>query len=116
MTIRNSPWGKPQHIKELAKGITLVSTASHGGFRLSSSRMKIIEEKFPTFTPWAGACWLEEDCDVAFAVVAFPELWTKEEVVTAVNAMERIYNGEHLEEMKASCQDAIEIMESFTNT
>lgn len=112
MTIRTTPWGKPQGQKKIAYGITKVSTSSHGGLRLSAERMKVIEEKFPSLIPAAGACWLEEDEDCSFAVVVFPEFWSPREVAAAVKDMSSIYGGIYFEDMKASCQPAIAIAEA----
>ena len=38
MTTMHTPWGPPQDIEELAEGVWRVSTASHGGLKLSRER------------------------------------------------------------------------------
>ena len=38
MTTMHTPWGPPQDIEELAEGVLRVSTASHGGLKLSRER------------------------------------------------------------------------------
>ena len=37
-TTMHTPWGPPQDIEELAEGVWRVSTASHGGLKLSRER------------------------------------------------------------------------------
>ena len=37
-TRMHTPWGYPQDIEELAEGVWRVSTASHGGLKLSRER------------------------------------------------------------------------------
>jgi hypothetical protein len=72
MKLHSSPWGGIQHQKELAPGIVEVSTASHGGIYLDDDRWSALKAMFPMVQPWAGAGWLEEDCDWAIAALAFP--------------------------------------------
>ncbi len=38
MTTMHTTWGTPQDIEELAEGVLRVSTASHGGLKLSRER------------------------------------------------------------------------------
>ena len=38
----DTPWGRTQHTKELAPGITLVSTSSHGGIILDKAHARRI--------------------------------------------------------------------------
>ena len=79
-----SPWGQVQRACELAPGIHQVSTASHGGVWLSSSRVTALKKLFPGFVPCAGWPWLEEDCDACLAVLAWPELFPAAAVREAV--------------------------------
>lgn len=108
-----SPWGSVQWQQNKAPGIMSVSTAGHGGYRLSSDRMKEIEKRFPTFVPFAGACWLEEDCDWAFAAVTWPNLWSEAEVHGAVKSIMKSYEGRHFEELKRNCPEAMKIYEKI---
>ncbi|MDE2102886.1 MAG: hypothetical protein KGL39_36920 [Patescibacteria group bacterium] len=39
---------------------------------------------FPTFQPWAGDQWLEEDCDWCLAALAFPDIFEPRSVYHAV--------------------------------
>lgn len=59
-----TPWGKAQDSKEMAPGITAVFTAGHGGIKLSDERWAQFQKAYPTFRPFAGPRWLEEDCDM----------------------------------------------------
>ena len=61
MTTMHTPWGPPQDIEELAEGVLRVSTASHGGLKLSRERWAEIpaEVRDAMFTP----TFAEEDCE-----------------------------------------------------
>ena len=60
-TTMHTPWGCPQDIEELAEGIWRVSTAGHGGLKLSRERWEELPDLVrdtmlnPTFA--------EEDCE-----------------------------------------------------
>ena len=60
-TIMHTPWGYPQDIEDLAEGIWRVSTASHGGLKLSRERWEelpdLVRDSFLTPT------YAEEDCE-----------------------------------------------------
>ena len=61
MTTMHTPWGPPQDIEELAEGVWRVSTASHGGLKLSDERWAELpaEVRDSMFT----ATFAEEDCE-----------------------------------------------------
>ena len=61
MTTMHTPWGPPQDIEELAEGVLRVSTASHGGLKLSRERWAEIPAavRRTLFTP----TFAEEDCE-----------------------------------------------------
>ena len=61
MTTMHTPWGPPQDIEELAEGVLRVSTASHGGLKLSRERWAEIPAavRRTMFTP----TFAEEDCE-----------------------------------------------------
>ena len=75
MKLRSSPWGKPQQQATVAPGIVQVSTASHGGFYVSTERLAelppavLTAERFNT-----PGHWYEEDCEAYIVAVAFPEV------------------------------------------
>ncbi|MGQ7794504.1 DUF7007 domain-containing protein [Faunimonas sp. B44] len=67
MQFASSPWGKPQDILQLAVGIWQVSTASHGGIKLSAD----LNRKMPDYMRKKGG-WYEEDCEWALVALVFP--------------------------------------------
>lgn len=70
-----TPWGTAQTVETLAEGITLVTTAGHGGIHLSAERY---EEMHPALRKvdarYCPPNWYEEDCEAALVVLAFPDL------------------------------------------
>lgn len=67
----HTPWGSAQHSTTYAEGIEFHSTASHGGFRLSADRNRIVH---PLLRADDG--FYEEDCAWAAVALTFPELFT----------------------------------------
>lgn len=68
----HTPWGTADFARSLIPGVVSISTSSHGGYWLSPLRWIQLKAKFPTFVPYAGPQWLEEDCDAAMLALAFP--------------------------------------------
>ncbi|MHC2552400.1 DUF7007 domain-containing protein [Bradyrhizobium elkanii] len=64
---KSSPWGAIQDKRELAPGIWSVSTAGHGGIKLSRER----NAAMPDYMRNEGG-WYEEDCEWAKAAVVHP--------------------------------------------
>jgi hypothetical protein len=64
---KTSPWGAIQDKRELAPGIWTVSTAGHGGIKLSRER----NAAMPDHMRNEGG-WYEEDCEWAKAAVVHP--------------------------------------------
>ena len=60
-TTMHTPWGWPQDILELAEGFWRVSTAGHGGLKLSRERW----EELPDLVrdAFLNPCFAEEDCE-----------------------------------------------------
>jgi len=60
-----TPWGYPQDIEELAEGIWRVSTAGHGGLKLSRERW----EELPDVVrdTFLNATFAEGDCEEPIA-------------------------------------------------
>lgn len=80
-----TPWGTSQTQHRQAEGLTWVSTASHGGLRLSPERQAQLAESFPFFKSWTGTLeWLEEDCDCQWAILCWPDDFTPQDVYFAV--------------------------------
>jgi hypothetical protein len=63
-----SQWGAVQDAEELAPGMWQVSTASHGGIKLSRERNADV----PKFMRAEGG-WYEEDCQWSIVALVFPE-------------------------------------------
>lgn len=78
-----TPWGYVQQATVIADGITLVSTASHGGFWLSRKRERSMPEPYRSKRRFAGGDWFEEDCDAVLVVLAFPEYFQPSQVEQA---------------------------------
>lgn len=63
---KHSPWGQVQWSTVLADGIVSVSTASHGGVKLSPERQARMPDEFK-----CKGGWYEEDCDWCLPFVVF---------------------------------------------
>ena len=61
-----SPWGQIQFARELIYGITIVSTAGHGGMLLSPERLEQMPGQMRSHDGW-----YEEDCEVAMPMLIF---------------------------------------------
>lgn len=81
----HTPWGAPQSTHVIDEGIVRYSTASHGGYWLSASR---IAEMPDGLRPTAhldgdGGAWFEEDLESAIVTLAFPHHFDSEAQVSA---------------------------------
>jgi hypothetical protein len=84
----DTPWGRPDTVKEIARGIVSYSTPSHGGFWLSPARVASMPKPLRDFVPFGGeqtgpGRWYEEDCDWAVVALAFPQFFPAEAVDAA---------------------------------
>ncbi len=75
MRITSTPWGPPQTIEVVARGIYLVETASHGGFYLDPERNAKVPDYFKSasFNRMGESGWYEEDVSWALAALVFPD-------------------------------------------
>lgn len=90
---RHTPWDYADHTERIGPGLWFVSTPGHGGLWLSPQRAADARAKFPAFKPFTGDWqWLEEDCDYAVGVLAFPDAFRPEQVEQA-RAMVLGYRG-----------------------
>jgi hypothetical protein len=64
----SSPWGKVQRVDRMAPGIGVVSTASHGGIKLSRERNAAMPDEFRQ-----PGGWYEEDCEAAMPMWIFAD-------------------------------------------
>lgn len=73
-----SPWGKIQTSRTIADGIEMVSTASHGGFKLDRKN----NAKMPKALRLPNG-WYEEDVEYNRVVIIFPQFFDQETVKNA---------------------------------
>jgi len=76
----DTPWGIAQTVEDIAPGIQFITTASHGGFKLSAIRRGQMPEVWRNKQTFAGDNWYEEDCDAALVVASFPQFFKPETV------------------------------------
>lgn len=97
----STPWGPSQQVRNIADGIDVVSTASHGGIRLSAARAKTLQALMPGQGTYAGSSsWFEEDLDANLVVLAFPEHFSEQALFNAVRAI-RDWEAGYLDPAKA---------------
>jgi len=72
-----TPWGAADHIQEIAEGITMYSTASHGGMRISEARL----EQMPKAL--RDGEWYEHDCAICRVITAFPDVFSEKDFAEA---------------------------------
>lgn len=87
---RTSPWGGVQTATEIAPGIWQVSTASHGGLKLSRQR----NAAMPVYMRTPGG-WYEEDCAWALVAVAFPAAFKAADVTAATDTLRNWFANEY---------------------
>jgi hypothetical protein len=99
-----TPWGPSQSVTELAHGITLVTTAGHGGIKLSPERQAQMPASCRQ-TPYSEGGWYEEDCDALLPLYRFyadcePNLTiSRELIVGALMSNVRYYTNERLRDL-----------------
>lgn len=100
-----TPWGPSQTTDEIAPGITLHTTASHGGYHLSDQRVASMPKPLRDFIPFGGmqtgpGRWFEEDCDWAVVALAFPQIFPADAIPAALKTLEH-YKPELFAEVMA---------------
>jgi len=65
----SSPWGPIQTVEPLGPEAVSVTTASHGGLRVSPTALARLPEPIRQ-TAFSGHGWFEEDCDWALPYLA----------------------------------------------
>ena len=71
-----TPWGPAEDVTNIADGIDFISTAGHGGYRLSLTRVMEMPEPYRSYEPFCGrAGWYEEDCDWCVVALAYPQFF-----------------------------------------
>lgn len=98
---RRTPWDHADHAERIGPGLWFVSTPGHGGLWLSPQRQADFKAKFPAFVPFTGTAeWLEEDCDWAVGVLAFPDAFQPHQVEIA-RATVLVYPTNYFDAVKA---------------
>jgi len=87
----DTPWGKAQTAEDVAPGIVRYSTASHGGYRLSSALNAKVAPvlKKATCAGLGSQGWYEEDCDWAIVVYTFKEYFDPPDYKAAVETLKQ---------------------------
>ena len=82
MKFQTTPWGTPDHVQQVADGVWLISTPSHGGFYLDETRNARVPMSWQqgSFRQQGMRGWYEEDCDAPLVVMSLPELFDADEV------------------------------------
>jgi hypothetical protein len=65
----SSPWGPIQTVESLGPDVVSVTTASHGGLRVSLTALARLPEAIRE-TAFSSNGWFEEDCDWALPYLA----------------------------------------------
>lgn len=93
----STPWGPSHTSHTIALGIVRYTTASHGGYNLTKSRvdamppvMQQLLHKIGAIT-CNGEAWLEEDNEWALAAFAFPADFKAEDIACAEVMMKNHY-------------------------
>jgi hypothetical protein len=90
----HTPWGAAQTVDPMLDGMWFVSTASHGGIKLSEER----NAQVPDAMRRKGG-WYEEDCEWAIPFVVFEaELLLQPDHPNAISTIEK---GRHKDSLKA---------------
>lgn len=99
----STPWGAVQYAKNITRGVSVVSTARHGGLRISKAfaEKHLSVAAISRATVLGNYLYYEEDCDMA--IPAF-ELEKYHETLYGENAKEKLlkslslWNLDYLEE------------------
>lgn len=106
----STPWGKAQHARVLSPGIGEVSTAGHGGMKVSPA----LNKKIPAPLRRKGG-WYEEDCDYAIVVLFLGEAMGKTpEAIEDARSVVRNYNPDGYEEhfgVKVTAEQSYKVRE-----
>jgi hypothetical protein len=95
--LTNSPWGLIQQVTQIAEGIWQVSTASHGGLKVSDQRLAAMPAQRRA-TPYSHDGWFEEDLDWALVAVSFPEAFRPDDLAMARQSLAQYYPDIRLSE------------------
>ena len=84
-----TPWGESQSVETVVPGIVFVSTASHGGYRVSKKLLDTMPEHLRSKDGW-----YEEDCEACKVVLAFPWAFDADKIVRALTSYNHWFKKE----------------------
>jgi hypothetical protein len=93
---QETPWGLAQSAEVITDGITLYSTASHGGYFVCPELNHRIPANFKRSTVCQNGVrgWYEEDCDWAMVVYFLKEYFKQAHFETATEALKVFFQDE----------------------
>lgn len=85
----STPWGAVQHSKIIKRGVSIVSTTSHGGMRISKgfAEKNLSTAAINRATVLGNYLFYEEDCDMAIPVFELEDI---QEDVFGENARQQL--------------------------
>lgn len=81
----STPWGRAQQAETICEGIGTVSTAGHGGIKLSRARNALV----PEYMRREGG-WYEEDCEWSIPFCVFEDEIAASGDESAVKAIDKV--------------------------
>ncbi len=86
----STPWGEAQVAYYYAWGIVRYNTAGHGGFHVSAGLLRKMAEDMrgDAYSPLG---WFEEDCAWCLVVLSFPDKFSKQARLYAVDTAKSYY-------------------------
>lgn len=107
-----SPWGLIQSATALGPDAVVVSTASHGGIRVSPAALRRIPQPLRA-TAYSQGGWFEEDCDWAIPYLALgldrfePDAGRSESLRDAARRTAWTYHRAHAASLGVSADPAV---------
>lgn len=84
----STPWGTADYAYHHARGVIFYTTPGHGGYKVSLTKALQMPPALAKMgMNWGGALWFEEDCQYAAVPLAFPELFSAEQVEQAKQSL-----------------------------
>lgn len=81
-----TPWGRSDWEKQIAPGIVLYTTPSHGGIHVDAQLNKKMPDKYRI-----DDGWYEEDVEYALVVLAFPQHFSAKELANAQRIFDKYF-------------------------
>jgi hypothetical protein len=100
----STPWGTAQTAKSFGVGIVMYTTASHGGFHVSSTLLRQMAEDMRG-DAYAPLGWFEEDCAWSMVVLSFPERFSVSDRLAALDTLRSTYPQQY----QRLCANAIQL-------